>query len=141
MFMIQSMPSEFIQVHPRILGCKHWRAAVRLCHWILKSDTCAVEQSRSSVSRWTAYVVQSRIEEPQRENATLRDFRPGVIQTGIYSHRKGLEAWKNGYKKKRDCTIRVAKKVKVGNDQEKTQSEGKFPLQKPMLEKTKLKIS
>ena len=40
------MHSEFIQVHPRILGCKHWRAAVRLCHWILKSDTCAVEQSK-----------------------------------------------------------------------------------------------
>ena len=39
------MHSEFIQVHPRILGCKLWRAAVRLCHWILKSDTCAVEQS------------------------------------------------------------------------------------------------
>ena len=45
MFMSQSMHSEFIQVHPRILGCKHWHAAVRLCHWILKSDTCAVEQS------------------------------------------------------------------------------------------------
>ena len=45
MFMSQSMHSAFIQVHPRILGCKHWRAAVRLCHWILKSDTCAVEQS------------------------------------------------------------------------------------------------
>ena len=41
------MHSEFIQVHPQILGCKHWRAAVRLCYWIFKSDTCAVEQSIS----------------------------------------------------------------------------------------------
>ena len=45
------MHSEFIQVHPGILGCKHWRAAVRLCHWILKSDTCAVEQSSSDIAR------------------------------------------------------------------------------------------
>ena len=49
------MHSEFILVHPRILGCNHLRAAVRLCHWILKSDTCAVEQSTEAiVSNYTS---------------------------------------------------------------------------------------
>ena len=32
------------------------------------------------------------------------------------------------------------RKVQVGKDQEKTQSEKRFPLQKPKWEKTKLKI-
>ena len=34
----------------------------------------------------------------------------------------------------------VYKKVQVGKDQEKAQSEKRFPLQKPRLEKTKLTV-
>ena len=30
--------------------------------------------------------------EPRREKTGLRDFRPGLTQTDLYSHRSGLEA-------------------------------------------------
>ena len=36
-------------------------------------------------------------------------FRPGPTQTGLCSHRRWLEAWNFGFRKKRNCTIHVAK--------------------------------
>ena len=36
-------------------------------------------------------------------------FRPGPTQTGLYSNRRWLEAGNLGFRKKRNCTIRVAK--------------------------------
>ena len=36
-------------------------------------------------------------------------FRTGLTQTGLYKHRRWLEALNFVFKKKRDCTIRVAK--------------------------------
>ena len=36
-------------------------------------------------------------------------FRTGPTKTGLYSHRRWLEAGNFGFRKKRDCTIRVAK--------------------------------
>ena len=51
----------------------------------------------------------SCIIEPRREKPGLRDFRPGPTQTGLYSHRKWLEAGNFGFRKQRNCTIRVAK--------------------------------
>ena len=39
------------------------------------------------------------------------EFRPGMTQTGLYSHRRKLEAWNFGFRKKRDCTLCVAKTV------------------------------
>ena len=36
-------------------------------------------------------------------------FRPGLTQTELYSLRKRLEDSNSGFKKKRDCTIHVAK--------------------------------
>ena len=36
-------------------------------------------------------------------------FRSGLTQTRLYSYRRWLEAWNFGFRKKRDCTIRVAK--------------------------------
>ena len=36
-------------------------------------------------------------------------FRTGLSQTELYKHRSRLEAWNFGFKKKRNCTIRVAK--------------------------------
>ena len=49
------------------------------------------------------------LSEPRREKPGLRDFRPGPTQTGLYSHRKWLEAGNFGFRKLRNCTIRVAK--------------------------------
>ena len=39
----------------------------------------------------------------------LRGFRPGPTQIGLYIHKIWLEAWNFGFRKKSDCTIRVAK--------------------------------
>ena len=36
-------------------------------------------------------------------------FRTGLTQTGLYKHRRWLETWNFGFRKKRNCTIRVAK--------------------------------
>ena len=47
--------------------------------------------------------------EPRRQKTGLRGFRPGPTQTGLYSHRKWLEAWNFVFRKERDCTVRVAK--------------------------------
>ena len=47
--------------------------------------------------------------EPRSEKIGLRGFRPGPTQTGLYSFRRLLEARNFGFRKKRDCTIYVAK--------------------------------
>ena len=47
--------------------------------------------------------------EPVREKTNNLGFRPGPTQTGLYSHRKWLAAGNFGFRKKRDCTIHVAK--------------------------------
>ena len=39
----------------------------------------------------------------------FRGFRPNSTQTGLYSHRRRIEAQDSGFKKKRDCSIHVAK--------------------------------
>ena len=39
----------------------------------------------------------------------LRGFRPGLTQTRLYNYIKWLEARNFGFRKKRDCTIRVTK--------------------------------
>ena len=36
-------------------------------------------------------------------------FRPGPTQTWLYSHRRWLVACNFGFRKERDCTIRIAK--------------------------------
>ena len=47
--------------------------------------------------------------EPRREKTILRGFQPCLtyMLTGLYSHRRWLEAF--GFRKKRACTIYVAK--------------------------------
>ena len=47
--------------------------------------------------------------EPRREKTGLRGFRPGPTQTGLYSHRRWLEAGNFVFRNKRDCTTPVAK--------------------------------
>ena len=57
------------------------------------------------------YTCSQNIEhiEPRCEKTGLRGFRPGPTQTGLYSHRRWLEAFNFGFRKKRDCAIHVAK--------------------------------
>ena len=47
--------------------------------------------------------------EPVRDKTNNLGFRPGPTQTGLYCHRSRLETGNFGFKKKRDCTIHVAK--------------------------------
>ena len=47
--------------------------------------------------------------EPGCEETGLQRFGPGPTQTGLYSHRRWLEALNFGFRKKRDCTIYTAK--------------------------------
>ena len=49
------------------------------------------------------------INEPRCEKTGLRGFRPGPIQTVLYCHRRWLEASNFGFRKKRNCSIRIAK--------------------------------
>ena len=46
---------------------------------------------------------------PRYKKTGLRGFRQDPTQTGLYSHRRRLEAGNFGFRKKRDCTIRVGK--------------------------------
>ena len=49
------------------------------------------------------------IYEPHGEKTCLWGFRPGLTQTSLFSYRRLLEAWNFGFRKERDCTIRVVK--------------------------------
>ena len=44
-----------------------------------------------------------------REKTNNLSFRPGLTQTGLYSHTSRLEAGNFEFREKRKCTIRVAK--------------------------------
>ena len=48
-------------------------------------------------------------DEPCHEKTCLHGFRPGPTQTGLYGHRKWLEAYNFEFRKKKDCTIYIAK--------------------------------
>ena len=48
-----------------------------------------------------------RIYEPAHETTNNLGFRPGPTQTGLYSHKNRLVAGNFGFKKKRECKIRV----------------------------------
>ena len=47
--------------------------------------------------------------EPGREKGGLWCFRPGPTQTRLYRHRRLLEAWNFGFRKKRECIIQTSK--------------------------------
>ena len=47
--------------------------------------------------------------EPVHEKTDNLRFRPGLSQTGLYSHKRWLEAGNLGFRKYRNCTICVAK--------------------------------
>ena len=65
-------------------------------------------QKFKSTTLWRLIIEQYE-NEPVREKTNNLGFRPGPTQTGLYSHRKWLEAGNFGFRKKRDCTIHVAK--------------------------------
>ena len=46
---------------------------------------------------------------PRQEKTGLRCFHPGPAFTGLYSHRRRLEAWNFELGKTMDCTIIEAK--------------------------------
>ena len=48
--------------------------------------------------------------EPRSEKTGLRGLRTSPTQTGLYGHRKWLEAWNFVFGKKKYCTIQVAEK-------------------------------
>ena len=75
-------------------------------HMILRSMTLAYAML---VLSQCGSVLYNRIFEPRSEKTGLRGFRPGPTQTGLYSYRRWLEASNFGFRKKRDCTIRIAK--------------------------------
>ena len=45
----------------------------------------------------------------EKQSNSLRGFQPGPTQTVLYKHKRWLEAWNFGCRKKRNCTIWVAK--------------------------------
>ena len=55
------------------------------------------------------FILNKKKIEPRSEKTGLRGCRPGPTQTGLYSHRRWLQASNFGFRKQRDCTIRVAK--------------------------------
>ena len=56
--------------------------------------------SRSSMLLGTGELDKSKhINEPRREKTGLRGFRLGPTQTGMYSHRRWLEAGNFGFRK------------------------------------------
>ena len=61
-----------------------------------------MQDNSKSISIWPLI-------EPQRQKTGLRGFRPGLTQIRLRSLWKWLEAWNLVFRKKRDCTIRVAK--------------------------------
>ena len=67
----------------------------------------------ATISGYTVIFIQEtdgpKVYEPRREKTRLRGFQPGSTHTGPYILRKSLEASNSGFRKKRNCTIRVAK--------------------------------
>ena len=51
--------------------------------------------------------------EPHHEKTRLWDFRTCMTQTGLYNHRRWLEAWNPRFRKQRNYTIYVEEKKKV----------------------------
>ena len=56
-----------------------------------------------------SYINVVFIIEPRRKKIGLLCFRPGLTRAGVCSYRRWLEANKFPFRKKRNCTIRVAK--------------------------------
>ena len=67
----------------------------------LEKDRVLIEDPR-----WNG---KQLIIEPVRDKTNNLGFRPGPTQTGLYSNRRWLKPGNFGFRKKRNCIIRVAK--------------------------------
>ena len=47
--------------------------------------------------------------EPSHDKTNNLGFRPGLTQTGLYKHKRWLQAGNLRFRKEENCTIRVAK--------------------------------
>ena len=76
-------------------------------HVILMLQTCR----ENKTSDWCGVRIKRRddINEPRRQKTGLQGFRPGPTQTGLCNYWRWLEAWNFRFRKKRNCTIRIAK--------------------------------
>ena len=72
--------------------------------WYLNRTTLLIQDSDPAL-KWLPKSVKF---EPRRQKTGLRGFRPGPTQTGLYSHRRWLEAWNFVFRKGSDCTIRCS---------------------------------
>ena len=66
------------------------------------SGTAAVRAAGNKIKSKNLY-------ETVREKTNNLGFQPGPTQTGLYKHRRWLETGNFGFRKMRNCTIRVAK--------------------------------
>ena len=69
-------------------------------HWILEH----IYLSSTEIIKYIIYLY-----EPKCQKTCLPGLKPGLTQTGLYSHRRWLEAWNFQFRKQTDCTIYVAK--------------------------------
>ena len=67
----------------------------------------AKQQTKNQL-KWIAYCMSFMIWAATWEKRSS-GVRPGPTQTGLCSHRRWLEAWNFTFRKKRKCTIQVAK--------------------------------
>ena len=59
--------------------------------------------------RGPTFIASHTFSQPRHDKTCLQGFRQGPTQTGLYSHRRWLEAPNFGFRKKMDCTICVTK--------------------------------
>ena len=73
--------------------------------WVYSAENCSkhLNYSQSYLCEYSKYYFESMREK------TNNLVRPGPTQSRLYSHRRWLEAGNFGFRKSRNCTIRVAK--------------------------------
>ena len=74
-----------------------------LLQWLTSERICTHNSTHTHIMSF--YISNG----PRCEKTGLRGFRPGPTKTGLYSHRRWLEARNFGLIQKRNCTIQVAK--------------------------------
>ena len=98
----------------------HMQKAGFLMTWLI----CMVNQYTNHISKLTIAIyyntsslIKQLIIAPNTmkplvstiESRFVPGFWPGPTQTGLYNHRRWLEAWNFWFTKQRNCTFRVAK--------------------------------
>ena len=75
----------------------------------LKSSVCVGLKTDSHDDAQCVPYLTKKLLEPRCEKTGLRGVRPGPTQTRLYNHTRWLEACNFIFRKKRDCTIYIAK--------------------------------